>query len=103
MSQTQAPPRNSQVTVYEDTSWERMWSSEVGRLIGYVRPWASLLAAFGAGTLSHHLWGHMPDVPWAAAALSISAVGLPGFAYLTSRLAPVGRLSLIHISEPTRL
>src|SRR5450756_959296 len=91
MSQTQAPPRNSQVTVYEDTSWERMWSSEVGRLIGYVRPWASLLAAFGAGTLSHHLWGHMPDVPWAAAALSISAVGLPGFAYLTSRLAPVGR------------
>jgi hypothetical protein len=91
MTQTQAPPRNSNITVYEDTSWERLWSGEVGRLFGYVRPWASLMASFGVGALTHHLWGHMPDVPWAAAGLSISAVGLPGFAWLTSRLAPVGR------------
>lgn len=92
MPQTQAPPRNnSQVTVYEDTSWERMWSGEVGRLIGYVRPWVSLGATFGVGALTHGLWGHMPAVPWAAAGLSISAVTLPGFAWFTSRLAPVGR------------
>jgi hypothetical protein len=92
MPQTQAPPRNSQVTIYEDTSWERLAAGETGRLIGYVRPWASLLASFGVGALTHHLWGHMPDVPWAAAGLSIAAVTLPGFAWLTSRLAPVGRV-----------
>jgi hypothetical protein len=87
------PPQNhnSQVTVYEDTSWERVWSSEVGRLFGYARPWASLLATFGAGALAHSLWGHMPAVPWAAAGFSIGDVLLPGFAYFASRLAPVGR------------
>jgi hypothetical protein len=88
---TQAPPRNSQVTILEDSSWERLFSNETARLFGYVRPWASLAAAFGVGALTHRLWGHMPAVPWAAAGLSISAVGLPGFAWLTSRLAPVGR------------
>jgi hypothetical protein len=93
MTQTQVPAsRNSNVTVYEDTSWERVWSSEASRALGYVRPWASLLATFGAGALTHALWGHMPAVPWASAGLSIGAVALPGFAWLTSRLAPVGRV-----------
>jgi hypothetical protein len=93
MPQTQAPPRaNSQVTVFEDTSWERLWASETSHLIGYVRPWASLLATFGVGYVSHRLWGHMPDVPWAASVLSIAAVGMPGFTWMTSRLAPVGRV-----------
>jgi hypothetical protein len=92
MSTMQAPPRNSQVTVYEDTSWERLLAGETGRLFGYVRPWASLLASWGVGALTHHLWGHMPDVPWAAAGFSISATVLPGFAWLSSRLAPVGRI-----------
>jgi hypothetical protein len=87
----QAQNHNSQVTVYEDTSWERVWSGEIGRLFGYARPWASLLATFGAGALAHSLWGHMPDVPWAAAGFSIGDVLLPGFAYFASRLAPVGR------------
>ena len=93
MTQTQAPPRasNSQVTVYEDTSWERLLSGETSRLIGYVRPWASLGLTFGVGYLTHRLWGHMPDVPWAASVLTLSAVGMPGFAWFTSRLAPVGR------------
>jgi hypothetical protein len=87
----QAPSRNSTVTVYDDTSWERLAAGETGRLIGYVRPWASLLASFGVGALTHALWGHMPDVPWAAAGLSLGVVGMPGFAWLASRLAPVGR------------
>jgi hypothetical protein len=91
MTQTQVPQGNRNVTVYEDTSWERMLSGETSRLIGYVRPWASLMVTFGAGALSHKLFGHMPDVPWAAAGLSIGDVMLPGFAWFTSRLAPVGR------------
>lgn len=91
MSQAQFGGRGNQVTVYEDTSWERLLAGETGRMIGYVRPWASLLASFGVGALTHALWGHMPAVPWAAAGLSIGAVTLPGFAWLTSRLAPVGR------------
>jgi hypothetical protein len=93
MTQTQAPQRasSSQVTVFEDTSWERLLSGETSRLIGYVRPWASLGLTFGVGYLSHRLWGHMPDVPWAASVLTLSAVGMPGFAWFTSRLAPVGR------------
>src|SRR5579871_6227283 len=91
MPQTQAPTRNSNVTVYEDTSWERMWSSETSRLIGYVRPWASLGLTFGAGALSHALFGHMPVLPWATAGLGTGTALLPGFAWLTSRLAPVGR------------
>jgi hypothetical protein len=89
MPQTQTPARN--VTVFEDTSWERLLSGEAGRLFGYVRPWASLAMTFGVGALTHSLWGHMPAVPWASAGFSIAAVGLPGFAWLTSRLAPVGR------------
>ncbi len=92
MTQTQAPPRNNVTTVYEDTSWERLLSGETARLFGYVRPWASVVATFGAGAGAHALWGHMPDVPWAAAGLSIGDVLLPGFAWLTSRLAPVGRV-----------
>jgi hypothetical protein len=92
MPQTQAPARpNSQVTILEDTSWERLWASETSHLIGYVRPWAALAASFGVGYVTHRLWGHMPDVPWAASVLTLGAVGLPGFAWLTSRLAPVGR------------
>jgi hypothetical protein len=91
MPQTQAPPRSTNVTVLEDTSWERVWSSEASRALGYVRPWASLGLTFGVGALTHALWGHMPDVPWAASALTLAAVGLPGFAWITSRLAPIGR------------
>lgn len=92
MPQTQAPPRaNSQVTILEDTSWERVWSSEASHLLGYVRPWASLALTFGAGALTHALWGHTPDAPWAASVLTLAAVGLPGFAWMTSRLNPVGR------------
>jgi len=93
MPQTQAPPRpNSQVTIYEDTSWERVWASETSHLLGYIRPWASLALTFGAGALSHALWGHMPDVPWAASVLTLSAVGMPGFAWFTSRLALIGKV-----------
>ena len=92
MPQTQAPPRpNSQVTILEDTSWERVWSSEASHLLGYIRPWTSLALTFGAGALTHALWGHTPDVPWAASVLTLAAVGLPGFAWITSRLNPVGR------------
>jgi hypothetical protein len=92
MPQTQAPPRtDKQVTILEDTSWERVWSSEASRGLGYVRPWASLAVTFGVGALTHALWGHMPDVPWAASTLAVAAVGMPGFAWLTSRLAPIGR------------
>ena len=91
---TQTQPNgsgNRNVTVFEDTSWERLLSGETGRIFGYVRPWASLGLAFGAGYLAHRLWGRMPDVPWAASSLTLAAVGMPGFAWFTSRLAPVGR------------
>jgi hypothetical protein len=91
MAQTQER-NNQQVTVYEDTSWERLLAGETGRLIGYVRPWLGLGAAFGAGAVSHALWGHDPHlVPWAASAYSVSAVAMPGFAWFASRLAPFGR------------
>jgi hypothetical protein len=84
-------PAKSQITVYEDTSWERMFSSEVGRLIGYARPWATLGVLFLLGYLAHALWGRMPAVPWAASALWVSAIGLGCFTWTISRLAPVGR------------
>lgn len=91
MSAPPVTPAKSQVTVYEDTSWERMFSSEVGRLIGYIRPWAALGVLFPLGYLTHRLWGHMPAVPWAASALWVCAIGLGCFTWAISRLAPVGR------------
>jgi hypothetical protein len=91
MSQQTAAPPKSQLTVYEDTSWERMLSSEVGRLIGYIWPWLAFGALFGIGALTHRLWGHMPAVPWAASGLIIAAVGLACFTWAVSGLAIVGR------------
>lgn len=91
MSAPPAAPAKSQVTIYEDTSWERMFSSEVGRLIGYARPWITLGVLFGAGYVTHRLWGHMPAVPWAASGFVVAAVGLGCFTWALSGLAVIGR------------
>lgn len=82
----------SQVTVLEDTSWERLWSGEVYRLIGIVRPWLTLGLALGAGWLTHRLWGHLPALPWAVIGLTLACVGLSVFAWATSRLVTAGRV-----------
>src|ERR1700690_4242287 len=90
-SPPQAPPRQSSVTVYEDTSWERMFSTEVGRLIAYVRPWLALGMLFPIGYPAPRFGGHMPAVPWAASGLALAAVALGCFSWGFSRLAPIGR------------
>jgi hypothetical protein len=84
-------PGSRQVTVYEDTSWERMWSGEVSRLITYARPWLTLGILWPAAWIAHRLWGHMPAIPWAMSGLMLAAAGLAAFAYGISRLQPVGR------------
>jgi len=87
----QAPAKPGTLTVYEDTSWERMWSSEVSRLITYARPWFTLGILYPAAWIAHRLWGHMPAVPWAMSGLMLAAAGLAAFAWGISRLQPIGR------------
>lgn len=85
-------PKSGQVTVYEDTSWERMWASETSRLITYARPWLTLGILWPVAWIAHRLWGRMPAVPWAMSGLMLAAVGVACFTWAISRLAPVGRL-----------
>ena len=87
----QAPGKPGTVTVYEDTSWERMWASETSRLLTYARPWLTLGILWPAAWISHRLWGHMPAIPWAMSGLMLGAAGLAAFAYSISRLQPIGR------------
>jgi hypothetical protein len=86
-----APGKPGSITVYEDTSWERMWASETSRLITYARPWLAAALLWPAAWISHQLWGRMPVIPWAMSALMLAAVGLAVFAYGISRLQPIGR------------
>jgi hypothetical protein len=79
------------VTVLEDTSWERLWSSEASRLLTLARPWATLGLVWAAGWGAHRAWGKMPAVPWAVAGLTLACVGLAAYTWQASRLAPVGR------------
>jgi hypothetical protein len=79
------------VTVMEDTSWERLWANEVGAVLRIVRPWAVLGLVLGAGWLAHRLWGHMPAVPWAVAGLVLAGTGLSAFTWAVSRLVTTGR------------
>src|ERR1039457_1753508 len=51
----QAPAKPGTVTVYEDTSWERMWASETSRLLTYARPWLTLGILWPAAWISHQL------------------------------------------------
>jgi hypothetical protein len=83
--------QSSQVTVYEDTSFERLFASELGRLLAYIRPWLAFGLLFPLAMLTHHLWGHMPAVPWAASALWVCAISLGIFTWSASRLVPIGR------------
>src|SRR5258708_18679525 len=57
------PVRDSQVTVYEDTSWERMWASETSRLLQAVRPWLFLPLLLLARGGAHPAKGEMPAGP----------------------------------------
>lgn len=90
-SEQQAPGKPGSVTVYEDTSWERMWASETSRLITYARPWLTLGILWPVAWLAHRLWGHMPAIPWAMSGLMLAAVGLAVFTWAISRLQPIGR------------
>lgn len=85
-------PRTLQnLTVMEDTSWERLWANEAGAVLRILKPWAVLGLVMGAGWLAHRLWGRLPAVPWAVAGLVLAGVALAAFTWAVSRLAPVGR------------
>jgi hypothetical protein len=90
-SAPQAPAKPGSITVYEDTSWERMWANETSRLLTYAKPWLTLGILWPAAWIAHRLWGHMPAIPWAMSALMLAAAGLAAFAYAISRLQPIGR------------
>jgi len=86
-------PRNAnqQVTVLEDTSWERLWSGLIFQAWIILRPWAVLGLMAAAGWGAHHAWGHMPAVPWAVIGLTLADIGLSVFTWATSRLVVQGR------------
>lgn len=89
MPRTTTTPTN--ITVSEDTSWERLWASEASGLLRIVRPWVVLALVLGAGWLVHLAWGKMPAVPWATAGLVLAVTGLSVFTWAASRLVTTGR------------
>jgi hypothetical protein len=80
-----------QVTLMEDTSWERMWSGQVATLLSMSRPWVVLGLAALAGELGHLAWGRPPAVAWVSSGLTLAGVGLSAYVWHASRLAPQGR------------
>jgi hypothetical protein len=91
MPATNRDDSNRQVTILEDTSWERMVSGLVLQVWMIVRPWVVLGLALLAGWISHRAWGRMPMVPWAAAGLTLAGFGLTYYTWVTSRLVGYGR------------
>jgi hypothetical protein len=86
-------PRTTQnLTITEDTSWEKLWATEAGSALRLAKPWATLVLVFLAG-LGLHLWlGRPAYIAWASAGLTLSGVVLTAFAWNTSRLVATGRV-----------
>jgi hypothetical protein len=80
------------LTITEDTSWERLWANEVRALLRILYPWVVLGLVLNAGWLAHLAWGRMPAVPWAVAGLVLAGTGLSAFTWFVSRLVTAGRV-----------
>jgi hypothetical protein len=83
-------PRQN-ITINEDTSWERMWSTETSALLRILKPWLVLSLLMGFGELYHVTLGRPPVVTWACVAMTLTGTGLAGFTWWNSRLVPAGR------------
>jgi hypothetical protein len=83
-------PRQN-ITINEDTSWERLWASEAGGLIRIVKPWLALAVLLGFGWLYHLTLGHPPVVTWASIGMTLAGCGLAVFTWHVSRLVTTGR------------
>src|SRR3984957_20199415 len=83
-------PRQN-ITINEDTSWERMWASETSGALRIVKPWLTLAVLLGFGELYHVTLGHPPVVTWAGVVMTLAGTGVSVFAWINSRLMPIGR------------
>jgi len=84
------PPRTSQVNVTEDTSLDRLWASQLSKLLVLAPPWAILVLAVVTAELFHRLW---PQA-WAALGVGILGAGLAVLTWFVSRQR--GRLGRWH-------
>jgi hypothetical protein len=85
-------PRTTQnLTITEDTSWEKLWANEAGSALRLAKPWAALLLVFLAGLGMHLLWGRPGTVAWPAVGLTLAGVTLTSFTWHVSRLVTTGR------------
>ena len=55
-------PRQN-ITINEDTSWERMWASETSSLLRIVKPWLTLAVLLGFGAVYHLTLGRPHALP----------------------------------------
>jgi hypothetical protein len=84
-------PRQN-ITINEDTSWERMWASETSSLLRIIKPWVTLIVLFGVAAIYHLAFGDDPHrVPWAASGMTLAGAGLSAYAWQASKLVPAGR------------
>ena len=84
-------PRQN-ITINEDTSWERMWASETSGLLRIIKPWVTLIVIFGVAAIYHLAFGDDPHrVPWAASGMTLAGAGLSAYAWQVSKLVPAGR------------
>jgi hypothetical protein len=86
------PRPTSNVTVMEDTSFERLIASELQVVLRMVKPWLMVVLVLLAGWLAHVTWGHMPAVPWAVAVMTLTGCGLGVYSWQVSRLVLYGRV-----------
>lgn len=85
-----AMARSSKVTVMEDTSLERLYASQLSKVLPLVPPWALLPPIATSAAVFHHLWPQ----PLPAAGIGVLGAGL---AALTWRVAHHrGLLGRIH-------
>jgi hypothetical protein len=83
-------PRQN-ITINEDTSWERMWASETSGLLRIAKPWLTLAVLLGFGQAYHLTLGHPPVVTWASVLMTLTGTGVSVSAWHFSRLMPIGR------------
>jgi hypothetical protein len=78
------PRSPNTVTVLEDTSWERLWSGQLSKVLVLLPPWLTLGLTATAGWFTHHMWSQMPAVPWAVIGMTLAALGLTVLTWLIS-------------------